>query len=141
MKRRILWIEDEMYLIGNLADGLREENVEVISATTEKEWKKELNRKAGYFDLVILDIMLPQGSGVLDERQRDWRRKGETLLTGIKDQWPKTPVVVFTILLADDHEDRIKALGADEYLQKPVLVREFEEVIFKWLGIQKKETD
>ena len=141
MRKRILWIEDEMYKIGDLVDGLRAEDIEVINAVTEEEWREEPKREAGYFDVVILDIRLPRGGRVVDEKPEDWMRRGEKLLVDIKQRWPNTPVVVFTALPADEHEDRIRELGADDYIEKPVQVRKFEEVIFKWLGIEEKETD
>ena len=63
MKKRILWIDDEMYKIRDLADGLREEGISVIEAVTESEWIKQLNKRDGFFKLVVLDIMLPKGNG------------------------------------------------------------------------------
>lgn len=142
MRKRILWIEDEIYKIGDLVDGFRvREDIEVIEADTEDEWRRELSSKAGYFDLVILDIRLPRGGRIVDENPEHWTRRGKKLLVDLKQRWPDTPVVVFTALPADEHEDRIRALGADDYIEKPVLVRKFEEVIFRRLGIEEKETD
>jgi two-component system response regulator TctD len=65
------------------------------------------------YDLVILDINLPDGSGF-------------DLLRAMRGEKRKTPVLVVTA--RRDVEDRIDALdiGADDYLMKPFDLRELE---------------
>jgi len=65
------------------------------------------------YDLVILDVNLPDGSGI-------------GLLRGLRAARDATPVLVLTARLAV--EDRVEALdlGADDYLMKPFDLRELE---------------
>ncbi|MEZ5829587.1 MAG: response regulator transcription factor [Dongiaceae bacterium] len=65
------------------------------------------------YDLVILDINLPDGSGI-------------DFLRGLRGARNATPILVVTARL--DVEDRIDALdiGADDYLMKPFDLRELE---------------
>ena len=68
---------------------------------------------AGQFDLVILDLHLPDGTG------RD-------LLRRIRGRGMSTPVLILTG--ADDINDKVDLLelGADDYLTKPFHFRELE---------------
>jgi DNA-binding response OmpR family regulator len=65
------------------------------------------------YDLVILDLMLPDGSGL-------------ELLRGLRAGQCLTPVLILTARL--DVDDRVDALdtGADDYLTKPFDLRELE---------------
>ena len=65
------------------------------------------------YDAIILDINLPDGSGL-------------SLLRGIRAAGDRTPVLMLTALASVD--DRIEALdqGADDYLGKPFDQRELE---------------
>ena len=65
------------------------------------------------YDLVILDIQLPDGSGI-------------DVLRGLRESRVATPVLMLTARL--EVEDRVEALdiGADDYLMKPFDLRELE---------------
>ncbi len=65
------------------------------------------------YDLAILDINLPDGSGI-------------DILRGLRNGGVATPVLMLTARL--DVEDRVQALdiGADDYLMKPFDLRELE---------------
>lgn len=65
------------------------------------------------YDVAILDINLPDGSGL-------------DLLKWLRDRQDSTPVLMLTARL--DVEDRVQALdsGADDYLMKPFDLRELE---------------
>lgn len=136
MSKRILWIEDEYYKFNYLSNGMKDKGIEVTPAIKEEEWNKWLRKKAGYFDIVILDIMLPKGIKFEDEKSEIWRKRGEKLLVEMKKKWPNIPVIIFTAKPALINEDRLKSLGADDYIEKPVLMREFEEIIYKYLGME-----
>ena len=101
---RILIIEDEKKTAGFLKKGLTENGYVVDAAHTAKDGLLQVH-EADY-DLVILDVMLPDKSGwfVFKEmRQKD----------------KSTPVLFLTA--RDSVEDRVKGLelGADDYLVKP----------------------
>src|SRR5437870_1007890 len=101
---RILVIEDEKKTAAFLAKGLREGGFVVDSAA---DGVTGLERaRAIKFDLLIVDIMLPNKDGweVVMELRRD----------GVR-----TPILILTA--RDSVRDRVKGLelGADDYLVKP----------------------
>lgn len=108
---RLLIVEDERRLAERLAGGLREEGLAVDTAgdlATARDRAIETE-----YDLVLLDLHLPDGSGL--DLLRDWREEGTS-----------TPVLVLT---ANDRvEDKVAGLdaGADDYLTKPFA---FEELL------------
>ncbi len=108
---RILIVEDEHRLGEHVAKGLREEGFAADLASTQAR-ARELMIENPY-DLVLLDLMLPDGNGLV--LLRDWRREGHS-----------TPVLALTArdLLAE----KIAGLdaGADDYLTKPFA---FEELL------------
>lgn len=108
---RILLVEDEPQLARHLRKGLQEEAYAVDHAGTcrEARYLAEENQ----YDLVVLDLMLPDGSG-LDLLAR-WRREGL-----------EAPVLVLTA--RDRLDDKLKGFeaGADDYLTKPFA---FEELL------------
>jgi len=101
---RILVIEDEQKLGGALQEGLQADQYEVLLAQTGEEGFYLVQTES--FDLVILDVMLPGRSGV-------------EILTAMRRQGLKTPVLMLTA--RDAIEDRVRGLdaGADDYLVKP----------------------
>ena len=106
---RVLVIEDEPAILRGLADNLKFESYEVLTAG-DGESGYELLR-TGRPDLVILDLMLPKMSGY------DVCRKARA--TGIR-----TPIMMLTA--RGEEMDRVAGLdlGADDYLSKPFLLPE-----------------
>jgi two-component system response regulator RegX3 len=107
-KRRILLIEDEASIVGPLADALRREGFETHVAGTVEEALAAGRRTDP--DLVLLDLMLPDGSGF--DVCRELRRTSDV------------PIVMLTA--RGDEADRIVGLelGADDYVVKPFSARE-----------------
>jgi DNA-binding response OmpR family regulator len=101
---KILIIEDEKKVAQALKKGLESEHYNVETASSGEEGFFLLNSQK--FDLVILDLMLPG-------------RDGLEILTTLRDQQDKTPVLILTA--KDAVEDRVIGLdsGADDYLIKP----------------------
>ena len=106
---RLLLVEDERRLAARLAAGLREEGFAVDTAGSLREAAR-LASDAEY-DLVLLDWMLPDGSGV--DLLGRWRREGLA-----------TPVLMLTA--RDLVADKVAGLeaGADDYLTKPFVFAE-----------------
>ncbi len=102
-KRTILLIEDEEAISEPLADALGREGFEAVVAGTAARGLELFASRAP--DLVLLDVMLPDGDG------RDvLRRIRET---------SRTPVIVLTA--RGEEMDRVLGLelGADDYVTKP----------------------
>ena len=102
--KRVLLVEDELGLLIPLADRLRGEGYAVETATDGVAGLTCALRQP--FDLILLDVMLPQKSGF--DVCRDLRQQGVT-----------TPVLMLTA--RGQVLDRVLGLklGADDYLVKP----------------------
>jgi two-component system alkaline phosphatase synthesis response regulator PhoP len=102
--KRILLVEDEQSLVLGITDRLVSEGYAVESAL---DGEAGLSAAAGgSFDLIILDVMLPEKSGF--DVCRDLRQRGVN-----------TPILMLTA--RDQVVDRVLGLklGADDYLTKP----------------------
>jgi DNA-binding response OmpR family regulator len=101
---QILVVEDERKLANAIAEGLESDGYNAAIAHTGDAALKHMHE--GQFDLVLLDVMLPQRSGL--ETLRIMRRSGF-----------KVPVLILTS--RDSIEDRVLGLdaGGDDYLVKP----------------------
>jgi DNA-binding response OmpR family regulator len=108
MARTILVVEDETTLRETLADALEVEGFRVIAAADGRE---ALNRfRTDHPDLILLDLMLPELSGI--EVCRIIRAE-----SGV-------PIVMLTA--KDSELDKVVGLelGADDYVTKPFSLRE-----------------
>lgn len=108
MKNKILLVEDNDIILKGLKYSLEQENFEIDIAKTIEKSEELLNEKI--FDLVILDITLPDGNG-FD-------------LCKIIKQEKDTPVIILTA--KDEEKDVVLGfdLGADDYIIKPFRNRE-----------------
>lgn len=106
---RVLIVEDDPELSRALRDGFRDLRMEVATAGTYDEGLEWAVRAA--HDVIILDVMLPGGSGL--DLCAELRRRGST-----------TPIVMLTA--RDAVDDRVRGLdaGADDYVPKPFAFRE-----------------
>src|SRR4029077_9144824 len=106
---RVLIVEDDPELAALLREGLREQRIDPALASTFAEG---LERGRGTdFDVVILDVRLPGGTGF-------------DLCRRLREEGVAAPVLMLTALDAVD--DRVRGLeaGADDYLTKPFDFRE-----------------
>ena len=101
---RILVVEDQKKMSGFLKKGLQEAGYSVDLAETG-ESAEELGAQAEY-DLIVLDVMLPEQSGFVTAK--NMRRDGY-----------KGPILMLTALSGT--KDKVEGLdaGADDYLTKP----------------------
>jgi DNA-binding response OmpR family regulator len=105
----ILVVEDDPAILRGLADNLRFESYEVLTAEDGESGYKLLAEKKP--DLLILDLMLPRMSGY--EVCRKARAAGIA-----------TPIMMLTA--RGEEADRVLGLdlGADDYVSKPFSIRE-----------------
>lgn len=101
---RILVVEDDSVLADGLKVGLGLHGATLDVVASCADGRAAL--ATGEFDAVVLDLMLPDGSGL-------------DLLTSLRTKGDRIPVLLLTAL--DEAPDRIKGLdaGADDYLGKP----------------------
>lgn len=111
MPARILLVEDDAALVTLLQYNLAAAGHVVVVATTAEDGEQFLS--ASEFDLVILDWMLPEMSGI--ELCARLRRAG---------RHPSLPILMLTA--RGEEADRVRGLttGADDYVVKPFSVPE-----------------
>ncbi len=108
MARTILVVDDEPTLRETLAEALEQDGLEVVTAADGKEALERF--RATDPDLMLLDLMLPQVSGI--EVCRIVRRESSL------------PIIMLTA--KDGEIDKVVGLelGADDYVTKPFSLRE-----------------
>tara|TARA_Y100000813_G_scaffold66560_1_gene46947 strand:+ start:374 stop:1069 length:696 start_codon:yes stop_codon:yes gene_type:complete len=111
MNVNILVIEDEPDIRRNLEYNLGREGFKASSVGSLDEANEKLKSKK--FDLILLDLMLPDGSGL--DLCKKIKSNSET---------ETTPIIILTA--KDDEVDKVVGfeLGADDYVTKPFSVRE-----------------
>ena len=101
--KRIFFVEDDLSLIHGLSFALQQQGYEIVNARTCQEVKTLWQDHS--YDLVILDVTLPDGSGYD--------------LCRLIRQSSKVPILFLTA--ADEETDIIMGLdiGGDDYITKP----------------------
>ena len=110
MKKRILLVEDEEHLHEAIKLNLELEDYDVVSVFKGKE---AINKfRQGRYDLIVLDIMLPEVNGF-------------DICQTIRLEDNHTPILFLTA--KNSAQDRVKGLkiGGDDYLAKPFNLEEF----------------
>jgi two-component system, OmpR family, copper resistance phosphate regulon response regulator CusR len=109
MTMRVLVVEDDAVLANEIAIGLRESRMRVSLAASFDQGRRAADERE--LDVIILDVMLPGGSGF--ELCRALRASGRD-----------TPILMLTA--RDAVADRVAGLdaGADDYLTKPFAFQE-----------------
>ncbi len=105
----MLVVDDEPAIVTLLEYNLKQANFEVQSATNGVDALSMAEN--GHFDIVLLDLMLPQMSG-------------EEVLKQLRMDRNDTPVILLTA--KDTEFDKVFGLemGADDYIPKPFSPRE-----------------
>jgi DNA-binding response OmpR family regulator len=111
MKTKILIVEDDPAIRMGLEDSLQEENYETDSSADGNDgYNKALNN---HYDLIILDLMLPNMNGL-------------DITRSLRKAHIQTPI----LMLTSKKEEVDKVLGfetgADDYLTKPFSINELK---------------
>ena len=106
---RVLLVEDDPRLASIIKTGFAENGVQVVTVATYAEGKAKAT--LGSFDVILLDVMLPGGSGF-------------DLCQELRAAQVATPILMLTA--RDTVDDRVTGLnvGADDYLTKPFALQE-----------------
>ncbi|CAK0772584.1 hypothetical protein CCP4SC76_5580020 [Gammaproteobacteria bacterium] len=104
----ILLVEDEKKIVDFVCSGFREQGFTVEHCADGHEGFAKAS--AHEYDLIVLDIMLPG-------------RDGLSILKALRKAGNSTPILLLTA--RNELDDRIEGLnlGADDYLAKPFLSR------------------
>ena len=119
-KKPILIIDDERVILESLKMFLAEKGYPVETAACVAEARDRI--KKSWPEAIILDIRLPDGSGL-------------DLLRELKEAGLETPVIMITAF--HDMDSTVKAikLGATEYITKPIDVDELEKALSRAMKV------
>jgi DNA-binding response OmpR family regulator len=123
-KLRILHVDDDPDIRLLIAGSLHEFGYVVFTAGTVAE----ALRLAGelHFDLCILDVRLPDGTGI-------------ELCQQLRELQPNVPVLYYSAYASDSEQKAALSVCGDAYLKKPVLAAELEQTIAGLLGRAPKD--
>jgi two-component system OmpR family response regulator len=118
-KPRILHVDDDPDIRLLISASLRDFGYIVATAGTNAE-ALDL-AKHFKFDLCILDVRLPDGSGI-------------DLCQKIHEFQPKVPVVYYSAYASDEEQEAALSVCGDAYLKKPVSAEQLQRTITDLLG-------
>jgi len=118
-QKTILVIEDDPDVLAMIVKHLKHQGFNVVTAKDGMQGLKKL--KAGGYDLVITDIVMPYVSGT-------------GLVTALKESKPEIPVIAITGY-GEEPEAVATEKKADLVLSKPVKMSELKKDIFRLLGL------
>ena len=109
--KKILIIDDEKMICDRLSDVARSSGCNVTTALTLKDGVKEAT--TGTFDIVFLDVRMPDGSGL-------------DALPEILAATPAPEVIIMTGFGDPEGAELAIKTGAWDYIQKPFSIKEFK---------------
>ena len=103
--KKILLVEDDVFVSDVYQTKLKQEGFDVISAENGTEAMKKLETAVP--DVILLDIIMPY-------------MDGKEVLTRLKEseKWKNIPVIILTNLSQRDDVEEVLQKGADDYLIK-----------------------
>jgi DNA-binding response OmpR family regulator len=118
-----MFAEDDRQLRTSIVRGLREASYIVEQAATGPQAQQLAESKV--FDAIILDVLLPEMSGI-------------EICRAIRERGDRVPILMLTAL--DSVEQRIAGLdaGADDYLTKPF---DFGELLARLRALTRRHSD
>lgn len=122
MKKKILFVEDETFLVDMMKERLELNGYEMVAAYDGEEGLKKVEQEKP--DLIILDSMMAKVDGF-------------TVCRRVKAD-PKTKNIPVIIISAADRTELAKkslSSGADDFLVKPYESEELLERIVKFIGV------
>ena len=127
MPSRVLIIEDEPDIRKTIDYNLSKESFEVVQAASIQEGERVL--ASNKIDVIILDLMLPDGSGL-------------TLCRDIKSDSKLKHIPVIILTAKTEEVDRVVGfeLGADDYVTKPFSQKELNARIKSLLRRSKPQS-
>jgi len=121
---KVLVIDDEEVVGKSCARILEPAGYQVEYETSPKKGLEKV--ESGAYDLVLLDLRMPEMDGV-------------EVLKKIKEKRPETEVVIITAFSSVDTAVETLKLGAKDYVPKPFTPEELKEVVKTALGQEEKK--
>lgn len=115
-KFHILISEDErlnFILLKKLMEKYYKNNVIIYHATNGEQAVEICNKN---IDLVLMDVEMPLMNGF-------------EAMKLIKANFPNVPVIMQTAHCTQNHKEKAVALGCDAFLSKPIIRKDFEQLL------------
>ncbi len=124
--KKVLLVEDNEInrMMATLV--LKEVGIEPEEAKDgEEALLKILSRGAGYYDLVLMDIVMPQMDGITaTKRIRELKVKG----------MDKLPIVAMTVETHPEELIKYERSGMNDYIEKPMDLDELKIILSRYFG-------
>lgn len=122
-RRVVLVVDDEVPFLRTVSDGFQAyaDEVELLTARHGREALFILGRKE--VDLVVTDLHMPEMDGF-------------ELLAAMSRSYPEISVLVITAFGTADISTRLKGLGVDRYLEKPLDFNALSDRVFHMLSLR-----
>lgn len=125
MAKKIVWIEDDVDIIGPVVRPLERAGFEIVRLRTAKEVFDNV-AKLHEADLILLDMLLPDGGSGLELGRYTGLDIFKELL---ENHALKTPVVALTVVAREEIRKNLRDLGVADIVRKPVRPSELKERI------------
>lgn len=122
---RLLVVEDEPKLAAAIAKGLGTKGYAVDTITDGEEALKRLVIHGEDYDLVILDLTLPNKSGA-------------EICEDLRSRKIMVPIIILTARAETEQKVNLLSIGADDYMVKPF---SFEELLARIQAILRRPTE
>jgi two-component system response regulator PilR (NtrC family) len=123
-KLRILHVDDDPDVRLLMAGSLQEFGYIVLTAATVTE-ALQLAREVR-FNLCILDVRLPDGTGI-------------ELCQQLRELQPNVPILYYSAYASDSEQKEALSVCGDAYLKKPVLAEELERTVARLLNREEQD--
>lgn len=121
---KILLIEDNLLNQKVVMFNLKKLNYDISAIVNGREALEEL--KKNRYDLILMDIMLPEMNGLEITKQYRIFEKEK----GFENE---IPIIALTANTYDNDRDKCIAAGMNEYLPKPFTAQQLIDVISKFI--------
>ncbi|MFA5877957.1 MAG: response regulator transcription factor [Candidatus Staskawiczbacteria bacterium] len=122
---KILVVEDQESLAKLIKKGLKKEGYAVDYLTDGEAAQRRIESSSDDYDLVILDLMLPNRTGI-------------EICRSIRERNIRIPVLILTAKGELESKITLLNMGADDYLVKPF---EFKELLARIRAITRRPTN
>ncbi len=123
MSKTIVWIEDDVDIIGPVVRPLERAGFQIIRLRTAKEVFENIE-KLHDADLILLDMLLPDGGSGLELG----RYTGLDIFRILNlNHDLSTPVVALTVVAREEVRKNLRELGVADIIRKPVRPSELKE--------------
>lgn len=125
MSKTIVWIEDDVDIIGPVVRPLERAGYKIIRLQNAKAVFENI-AKLHDSDLILLDMLLPDGGSGLALG----RYTGLDIFRELVENYDlKTPVVALTVVAREEVRKNLRDLGIADIVRKPVRPSELKERI------------